>query len=117
MISSAMLAIGLSAVMSAYGTASSLEAHQERVTQALHLAEARMEELLLMYPDDADLAVATYVGTGFKADGTPTTTSPLFTVGWAVGPGPVARIRRLEVKVTWAEPRGAQQLVLVSHRS
>ncbi len=116
MIASAMLSIGLAAVMTAYGSASSLESHQEKVTQAMHLAEARMEELLLMYPDDADLGIAANTGSPFNAQGNPGGTA-FYTVGWTVAAGPIARTRRLEVRVSWTEPRGAQQLVLVSHRS
>ena len=116
MIASAMLSIGLAAVMTAYGSAASLESHQEKVTQAMHLAEARMEELLLMYPDDAQLGIGVNTGSTFNADGNPGGTA-FYTVGWTVAAGPIARTRRLEVRVTWVETRGAQELVLVSHRS
>lgn len=117
MIASAMLGIGLAAVMSAYGSAASLESHQERVTSALHLAESRMEDLLLLYPDASELTAATHGPLGFTRDGAPAATTPFFQVGWTVSAGPIPRSRRLEVTVTWAEPRGAQSLTLVSHRS
>jgi prepilin-type N-terminal cleavage/methylation domain-containing protein len=118
MIASAMLGIGLAALVTAYGTASGLESHQERVTAALHVAEGRMEELLLRFPDAADLRTGpTHGPVGFTSTGEPTTTNPYYTVTWQTSPGPIARTRRLEVKVSWQEGLRAQSLTLASHRS
>jgi hypothetical protein len=116
MIASSLLGIGLAAMMTAYGQATSLESHQERVTAALHLAEGQLENLLLRYPDSPDLALTDHPALTFAADGTPSTT-PFFEVGWAVTAGPIPRTRRIEVTVTWNEPRGPQTLTLATHRS
>lgn len=117
MIASALLGIGLAAMMTAFGQATALESHQERVTAALHLAEGQLENLLLRYPDSPDLDVATHPPLGFTADGTPTTTAPYFNLEWTVSAGPIPRTRRVQVTVTWTEPRGAQTLSLATHRS
>jgi len=117
MIASAMVSIGLAAVLTAYGSANSLELHQ--VTSAMHLAEGRLEELLLQFPDSEDLKAKDHTPLRFKADGTATTTpaAVFFSVDWTVSPGPIPRTRRLDVTVTWGEDRGPQQLTLSTHRS
>jgi prepilin-type N-terminal cleavage/methylation domain-containing protein len=117
MIASAMLGVGLAALMTAYGQATSLESHQERVTAALHLAEGHLENLLLRYPDSPDLSASTHPTLGFTADGTPTASAPFFNLTWTVSPGPIPRTRRIDVTVTWTEPRGPQTLSLSTHRS
>jgi prepilin-type N-terminal cleavage/methylation domain-containing protein len=118
MIASAMLGIGLAALLTAFGTASGLETHQERVTAALHLAEGRMEELLLRFPDSPDLRTGVAHGpVGYTSLGDATTTNPFFQVTWRASAGPIARTRRLEVKVTWKEGPRDQSLTLASHRS
>jgi len=118
MIASAMLGIGVAALLTAYGTASGLGGHQERVTGALHVAEAQMENLLLRFPDSPDLSTGSAHGPlTFARTGQPT--GPAFyTLTWTVAPGPIPRTRRIEVTGTWAEgQRGAQTLSLVTHRS
>ena len=118
MIASAMLGIGLAALVTAIGTASSLGSHQERVTAALHLAEGQMEELLLRFPDAPDLRTGTAHGPlGFTSAGERTTSKPYYTVTWQTSPGPIARTRRLEVTISWLEGVRAQTLTLASHRS
>jgi len=117
MIASSLLGIGLAAMMTAYGQATSLESHQERVTTALHLAEGQLENLLLRYPDSPDLAQTGHTALTFAADGTPSPPTPFFRLEWAVMAGPIPRTRRIMVRVTWNEPRGPQTLDLSTHRS
>jgi prepilin-type N-terminal cleavage/methylation domain-containing protein len=118
MIASSLLGIGLAAVMTAYGSVSALEAHQERVSAALHLAEGQLEELLLRYPDDDDLDEDDHGPQHYTIDGTPVTSPAFFQLSWDVQPGPIARTRRVSVEVRWSEQqRGTQTITLTTHRS
>ena len=122
MIASALLSVGMAAILTAFSSASSLGAHQERVTTAMHLAEARMEELLLLYPDDADLAATTHAAVPYRRDGNLTTAgatgvnAPYFQVSWVIAAGPIPRTRRIDVTTSWVESGAAQRVAFTSHR-
>ncbi|HEY1097607.1 MAG TPA: prepilin-type N-terminal cleavage/methylation domain-containing protein [Myxococcota bacterium] len=123
MIASTLLGIGLAAVLTAMSSASSLNAHQDRMTMGMHLAEARMEELLLLYPDAEALESGTHPPVVFTKNGRATTSSatgtnaPFFSVEWAIAAGPIPRTRKLDVTVRWREPTGDQRVTFTSHRS
>jgi len=123
LIASALLGIGVTAMVSGYRSATSLEAHQEKVSVALHVGERVVEELLLRYREDVDIAVDGAVRPTpplrFGADGTPVTTGGLYSVTWRATPGPVSGSRKLDVTVNWTEQAftGAQSLVLTTHRN
>jgi prepilin-type N-terminal cleavage/methylation domain-containing protein len=122
-IASALLGIGVAAVVTGYRSAASLEAHQERVSTALHVAEGVVESLLLRYRDDPDIAVSTTSHPStpltFDAAGTPVATGGLYAATWRASAGPVAGSRKLDVVVTWQEPgfTGRQSLALTTHRN
>jgi prepilin-type N-terminal cleavage/methylation domain-containing protein len=122
-ISSVLLSIGLAAIATAFGSAASLEGHQERVTIGMHLAEARVEELLVAYPNDASLSAGTHGPVLFTHTAALTTTAgtganaPVFAVTWTIDAGPIARTRRVVVDVAWTESSGAQRVSLTTHRT
>ena len=117
MIASSLLGIGLAAVMTAYSSATGIEAHQERVSAALHLAEGQLEDLLLRYPDDEDLDTVTHAARHFTIEGSPVSTPSFFELTWTVAAGPIPRTRRVTVDVRWPEARGQQTITLTTHRS
>jgi prepilin-type N-terminal cleavage/methylation domain-containing protein len=123
LVASALLGIGATAMITGYRTATSLEAHQEKVSVALHVAERVVEELLLRYRDDADLAVdgASHPASPlrFGADGRAVDSGGLYRVTWRSTVGPVVGSRKLDVTVAWNEPpfTGEQSLVLTTHRN
>jgi prepilin-type N-terminal cleavage/methylation domain-containing protein len=123
MISSVLLSIGLAAIATAFSSAASLEGHQERVTVGMHLAEARVEELLVAYPSDASLNAGTHGPVLFTRSATLTTSAvtganaPAYTVTWTIDAGPIARTRRVVVDVAWTESSGAQHVSLTTHRT
>lgn len=116
-ISAAMLGIGLAAVMTAYGNASNLGAHQARVTTAMHLAEAELERDLLLYPDADELKAVAHPPQHFDVDGVPTAGASFYALTRAVAAGPIPKTRRITVTVSWSEPTGAQTLTLSTHRT
>ncbi len=121
MIASALLSVGMAAILTAFSSASALNSHQERVTVAMHLTESRMEELLLLYPDDDDLATSAHTAATYTRDGRPTTSgatglnAAYYSVGWVVDAGPLARTRRLNVTTTWNEA-SLQRVSFTTHR-
>lgn len=122
MIASALLSIGMAAILTAFSSASSLNTHQERVTIGMHLSEARMEELLLLYPDDDELSTAVHTPLPYTRAGAPTTTgatgtnAAFYLVGWTVSAGPMPRTRRIDVTTTWKESGRPQRVQFTSHR-
>ncbi len=116
-VASSLLGIGLAAVMTAYGSVTALEAHQERVSAAMHLAEGHLEALLLRYPDDEDLGANGHGPEHFTIDGSATAAPGFFVLTWNVDAGPIARTRRITVDVSWTELRGTQKISLATHRS
>lgn len=123
MIASALLGIGVAAVVSGYRSATNLESHQERVSTALHVAEGVVESLLLRYRDDPDISISTTSHPSsplrFDADGTPVATGGLYAATWRASAGPVTGSRKLDVVVTWQEQgfAGTQSLALTTHRN
>ena len=118
-IAAALLAVGVAGILSAYSTATHLDNHQHRVSSALHVAEAVVEELLLLQQTDADLTAGSHGPRGFDVDGNRVAGTGFYSVTWAVSAGPHPRARRLEVKVTWTDQLGTtpRTLSLVTHRS
>ena len=102
MASSAILAVGMAAVLSLFSNLTQGYSHQRQQVQALHIAEATMEDLLLRYSDDIDLDVGTHSGPGYAFDGSPGGT--FFATRWQVSTGvPIVGAREVLVTVTWTE--------------
>jgi prepilin-type N-terminal cleavage/methylation domain-containing protein len=123
LIAAALLGAGVAAVISGYRSAVNVEAHQERVTTALHVAESTIEMLLLRYRDDNELQVKStpYPATPlrFNAQGAPVADGGVFGVTWLISAGPMRGSRRLDVTVSWLDAgfMGTQTLTLTTYRN
>ena len=111
-----LLAIGMTALTVTYGILADSAEHERRVTHALHVGEATMEELLVRYADDAELTDGNHVGPAFTAEGVPG--GAFFSTSWLVTTGvPIEDARELRVTVTWTERTGPKTLTLVTVRT
>ena len=122
LIAAVLFAVGMSATLSAIDTASGLVEHEGRVTQALHIAEGNLEELLLRPRESPDLTLGAHTGRVYDARGIATTvgavgsTAPIFTATWTVAPGPLSS-RAMTLTVTWTgRAVGANSISLTTNR-
>ena len=128
----AIFGVGLAAVFSCLGVVTQQFEHQRHTTFALHLAEARLEELLVRVASDSEIAVgATFGPSWFDLRGFPvgagcsTATSGLppqsdscrYRVTWQAAPGGIAAMRNLTVTVTWNERGASRDLSLTTQRN
>ncbi len=132
MIASAIFGVGLAAVFSSFSTAAVQFEHQRHTTYALHLAEARLEELLLRLPSDSELKLGTTFGPvwydqrGFPSSSScPTSTTGLppaspecrYRVTWVSRAGGIAAIREVTVTAAWNEREAERSLALLTQRN
>ncbi|MDP2342533.1 MAG: hypothetical protein Q8O67_16370 [Deltaproteobacteria bacterium] len=102
-ISGSLLLIGLAGVVQFAGYAEVMTGHQQNMAGAVHVAEKTMEELLLLYPDDARLGDGPHTGSRYDKVGNGSPTG-LFATTWTVAAGvPLPGARTVEVTVTWIE--------------
>ncbi len=102
MASSAILALGMAAVVSLFANLTFAYSHQRMQVQALHVGEGVLEDLLLRYANDNDLKPGPHIGPGFNVDGTPGGT--FYTTSWSVTAGvPIPNAREVVVTVSWSE--------------
>lgn len=129
MSAAAILGVGLAATFTAFGTGSQLFEHQRHTSHAIHLSEAKLEELLMRAATDTELGVGPTFGptwftrTGFAStDATcPATTTGLppntpgcrYRVTWSAAAGGVPNVRVLTVTTTWNE-RGQEKRIFFS---
>jgi prepilin-type N-terminal cleavage/methylation domain-containing protein len=131
MAAAAIFAAGLAAIFTTFATASGLFEHQRHTTHGIHLAEAKMEELLLRVSSDSELVAGPTFGPqwfdsrGFAAGpGCPTATSGVpaetaacrYRVTWSSAPLPgltAASVRVTTVTTAWGE-RGQEKSVTFS---
>lgn len=116
MVAGSILLIGIAAVVSALSTANESTAHQRRMTESLHVAEAVMEELLLVPSTSPDMyegahGPRTFDGAGNEVSG------GAYRASWSVTSGvPIGGMRRVRVTIQWTEPNGERSLSLVTDR-
>lgn len=120
MAASAIFGVGLAAIFSAFATATAMYEHQRHMTFAIHLTEAKMEELLLRPSSDNELVAGTvfgpawFDGRGFPAaagcpgatSGTPAeSTTCRYRVTWSSAPvaGLKVSLRDTTVTTSWNE--------------
>lgn len=116
MISASILAIGMSGIISLYSNLQDNYKHQRLLAQALHIAEATMEDLLVRYADDADLVAGAHTGPSYAINGKPGGT--FFATSWAVADGvPFAGTRQITLTVTWTENTRTKTFVLRTVRT
>jgi hypothetical protein len=95
--------IGLAGVVQFAGYAETMTGHQQNMAGAVHVAEKTMEELLLLYPDDARLISGPHNGPHYDKVGN-VNAGGLFSTSWSVDAGvPLPGARTIEVVVTWTE--------------
>lgn len=112
----ALLGIGMAAVVTTFSALLASSAHQRHVTQALHIAEGTVEELLVRYAEDAELTNGGHVGPTFTSTGLAGGT--FFQTSWQVEVGvPLPQARQVRVTVTWTERTGVRKLSLVVVRT
>lgn len=133
MISSAILLIGITALVMGVHVAIGQHAHNRKLAQALIVAEKRMEAVLLLFPTSSDLRDGRHPEAGFEFFSevgrpvlVPATTAPndvpgfrlFFTVtpsAISEGDDPIVGLR-VELTVRWNENLGERQLVLRTAR-
>lgn len=128
----AIFGVGLAAVFSCMNVVSQQFEHQRHTTFALHLAEARMEELLLRLANDAELVAGsdqgpvwfdqrgfvTPAGCPSSTTGTPPeTTACRYRVTWRTAAAGIARMRSLAVTVAWNERGSLRSVGLTTQRN
>lgn len=102
MISAGILAVAMAGIMSLLANLEDQYTHQKLVSQALHIGESTMEDLLVRYADDAQLASGTFAGPSYSLQGQPGGT--FFTTSWVVQSGvPFSEVRTVTVTVQWSE--------------
>lgn len=116
LVSSAILSLGLSAVLLLFGSLNDGHTHQRLLVQALHVGESTMEGLLVRYADDTALGPGHHAGPSFGVDGQ--VGGAFFTTEWDVTEGvPIAGSRDLVVTVRWTERGVAKSFALRTVRT
>jgi Prokaryotic N-terminal methylation motif len=120
MISGSILLVGVAAVVTTVNLIERQYAHQRYVTNAIHVAEGTLEELLGRWPTDPELVPAV-VFFGSEYDSRGLVTAPgtgFFTTEWVVTAGvPIATTREVRVTVRWFEEGVPRQFQLRGVRS
>ena len=132
MAASAIFAVGLSAIFTAFSTSSQQFEHQRHTTQGIHLTEAKMEELLLRASSDGELQANVvfgpewYTSQGFPAaSGCPSTPTGLppesidcrYRVTWTSVPCGISQVRVTTVTTTWNERGGERSVSFSTQRN
>ena len=117
MISAAMLAVAMTGMLSLITSLNNTYDHERMMTQALHIGEAQMEGLLVLYATDPLLTTgAAHPGPSFTVDGSPGGT--FFTTSWTLnGSVPIAGCREIVLTVAWLERGVIKTFVLRTVRT
>ena len=116
MISAAILAVGMSGIISLYSSLQDNYKHQRLLSQSLHIAEGTMEDLLVRYADDVALEAGSHTGPSFAISGKPGGT--FFSTSWVVTDGvPFSGARQITVTVAWTENGRARSFNLKTVRT
>ncbi|MDP2342181.1 MAG: prepilin-type N-terminal cleavage/methylation domain-containing protein [Deltaproteobacteria bacterium] len=132
MAAAAIFAVGLGAIFTAFGTASQSFEHQRHMTHGIHLAEAKMEELLLRVSSDPELQAGTTFGPNwFDSRGFPSTaacasavvgmpalsTSCRYRITWSSAPALVPQVRITTVTASWNERELEKRVQFATQRN
>ena len=109
MVAGAILAVGSTAVLSAFRTTEGMIEHQRRLSAAVNVSQSKLETLLA-----ADAATSTIIGAGSHGPdvvdvfGRLTAPGPeSYSVDWTVSSGvPSSGYMLIVVQTTWMESRG-----------
>jgi prepilin-type N-terminal cleavage/methylation domain-containing protein len=123
LIAAVLFAVGITATLSAIDTASGLVEHEGRVTQALHIAEGNIEELLLRPRESADPTPGPHTGRVYDSRGIATSPgvtgafAPVYSTTWTVTTGALSS-RLVTLTVTWTgRAVGANSISLSTNRT
>lgn len=108
LISSTIFIVALTGVVSAIGTSRQIKEDQRMLTQALNLAEAQVEQLLVLSSESPLLnQVSEVAGTGYSVDGVVVPSGAVFTTAWTVRRNvPAPGLLRMNVVVRWTDGNG-----------
>jgi prepilin-type N-terminal cleavage/methylation domain-containing protein len=113
LVASALFLVGMTAIIGTYSYVAAELMHQKRMTTAISLTEARIEDLLLRLSSDPALNGGTTAT--FNQDGLPATSDVVFTTNWTTMPTQINGIREIKVTTTWKE-RGQDKSMSFSTR-
>ncbi len=118
--SSTIFITALTGVVSAIGTSRQIKEDHRMLTQALHLAEGQIEQLLVLPNGAAQLTSDVEVaGSRYDIDGAVVPAGGIFTTAWVVqADTPVTGLRRINVVVRWTDGQGrARKFSLTTDRT
>lgn len=117
MVASAILLVGIAAVVSALSISTRTAAHQRHVTQALHVTENLMEGLLLANAGHATLDTGDHGPRWFNDVGEETDAASTYEVRWSVEANkPIEGMKRLTVTTRWKEEARERAVSLTTDR-
>jgi hypothetical protein len=117
MVSGTLLLLGLAGVMSAIVAYQKMAVNNKHQTQGIHIAESVMEEILLAYPNDTNLAAGLHGPVEFDEFGHEVSTAGRYLAYWDVVPSdPVVGIRKLTVRVDWLDAGATRNVSFFTYR-
>ncbi len=122
MVAAALFAVGIAAILTAFGSLSGLIEHQRRLGTAALIAQSTVQELQSRPATHADLAAGRHTPLVVDADGRVVggtiARTDRYRVEWTVRPDvPVTGSREVVVVVVWTEGAGQRSFSLVVYRS
>ncbi len=109
MFAASILLLGLSAIAGVFATASNSFAHQRDVAGATTVAEAFLEQVVILPASSPLLDVGAHTPRHFTRDGRPTeegSSTSVFTMTWTVVLNqPVSGMKRVNVNVAWTHEK------------
>jgi hypothetical protein len=111
-----LLLVALENTMAAVSASSDLTGHEKRMTEALHVGQGLMEDLMLAYDTDANLTAGAH-SAQYDTDGTPVA-GGMYTANWVVTPdSPYPNVRTIEITLSWTEKGTARVTVFTTYRN
>ena len=103
-------------VIGSYAEVERMNAHLRHQTTGLYIAQASMEELILLSPQSPLLAAG--LSTRQVDDEGQADSNGLYSLQWEVTPNtPIAGMRRVDVTVRWSEASGDRSVNLFTYRN
>ncbi len=120
MIAASIFLVALAGTLTAMSSSRQIKEDQRVLTVGINLAEAQMEQLLVL-PNGSSLlnGGAEVAGPQYAADGSTVAAGGFFQTAWVVvNDTPLAGLRRLTVFVRWIDGGGrAREFTLVTDRT
>lgn len=117
LVALAVLLVGAAVIVSVATTASEMYQQRRHFTQAILVAEAKMEGLLVLEPESTELSVGEHGPERVDIRGEPAPDGGLFSTTWTVSAHEVElSMVDVRVVVTWSEEGHRQYVTLDSIR-